>query len=126
MHTLSHRATEAYEGARDKVVGFINANSRSEIVLTSGTTESINLVAASWGRKFLKAGDEVVIGTPHYPCYPNFVRACGGVPVFVPTDPEAGYALEPERVRRGRQPGDRERDAPPRTCRRGSGGAPPW
>ena len=45
VHTLSHRATEAYEGARDKIQAFINAASRSEIVLTSGATESINLVA---------------------------------------------------------------------------------
>jgi aspartate/methionine/tyrosine aminotransferase len=44
-------------------------------------------------------GSEVVVGTPHYPCYPNFVRFCGGVPVFVPTDPERGYALDPDAVR---------------------------
>jgi cysteine desulfurase/selenocysteine lyase len=61
VHTLSHRATEAYEGARDKVAAFINANSRSEVVLTSGTTESINLVAQSFCRPRLRAGDNIVI-----------------------------------------------------------------
>ena len=61
VHTLSHRATELYEGARDKLQHFINANSRSEIILTSGTTESINLVAQSYCRPRLKAGDQILI-----------------------------------------------------------------
>ena len=61
MHTLSHRATDAYEGARDKIRDFINATSRSEIVLTSGTTESINLVAQSFCRPRVQAGDKILI-----------------------------------------------------------------
>ena len=61
VHTLSYRATEAYEGARDKIQSFINAASRSEIVLTSGTTESINLVAQSFCRPRLTAGDKILI-----------------------------------------------------------------
>ena len=61
VHTLSHRATEAYEGSRDKIREFINAGSRSEVVLTSGTTESINLVAQSFCRPRLQAGDKIVI-----------------------------------------------------------------
>ena len=61
VHTLSHRATDAYEGAREKLREFINANSCSEIVLTSGTTESINLVAQSFCRPKLAPGDKVVI-----------------------------------------------------------------
>jgi len=61
VHTLSHRATDAYEGARDKIRDFINANSRSEIVLTSGTTESINLVAQSFCRPRVQAGDKILI-----------------------------------------------------------------
>jgi len=61
VHTLSHRATELYEGARDKLVNFINAASRAEIVHTSGTTESINLVAQSYCRPILQAGDQVLI-----------------------------------------------------------------
>ncbi len=61
VHTLSHRATEAYEGAREKLRDFINASSRSEIVLTKGTTEAINLVAQSYCRPRLRAGDNIVI-----------------------------------------------------------------
>ncbi|MDH3266094.1 MAG: cysteine desulfurase [Gammaproteobacteria bacterium] len=61
VHTLSHRATDAYEGARDRIQAFINASSRTEIVLTSGTTESINLVAQSFCRPRLAAGDKVLI-----------------------------------------------------------------
>ena len=61
VHTLSHRATEAYEGARDKIRSFINAASRSEIVLTSGTTESINLVAQSYARPRLAPGRKILI-----------------------------------------------------------------
>lgn len=61
VHTLSHRATEAYEGARDRLVTFINAHSKAEIVFTSGTTEGINLVAQSFCRPRLKSGDRIVI-----------------------------------------------------------------
>ncbi len=61
VHTLSHRATEAYEGARDKIRDFVNAASRSEIVLTKGTTEAINLVAQSFCRPRLGPGDEILI-----------------------------------------------------------------
>ena len=61
VHTLSHRATEAYEGARDRIRDFINANSRTEIVLTSGTTEAINLVAQSFCRPRLHPGDKILI-----------------------------------------------------------------
>ena len=61
VHTLSHRATDAYEGARDKIREFINAANRSEIVLTSGTTESINLVAQSFCRPRIGSGDKILI-----------------------------------------------------------------
>ena len=61
VHTLSHRATEAYEGARDAVRDFIAANHRREIVFTRGTTEAINLVAQSYLRPKLGAGDTIVI-----------------------------------------------------------------
>lgn len=62
VHTLSQRATDEFEGAREAVRGFINAASTREIVFTRGTTEAINLVAQSYGRTFLRAGDEVLIG----------------------------------------------------------------
>jgi cysteine desulfurase/selenocysteine lyase len=61
VHTLSHRATDAYEGARDKIRDFINAASRTEIVLTSGTTEAINLVAQSYCRPRLRSGNKILI-----------------------------------------------------------------
>ena len=60
---LSETATAAYEAAREKVRGFINAARVSEVVFTKGATEAINLVAATWGRKFLKDGDEIVLTT---------------------------------------------------------------
>jgi len=60
VHTLSHRATDAYEGAREKIRAFINASSIKEIVFTSGTTEAINLVAHSLGQTW-QAGDEVIL-----------------------------------------------------------------
>ena len=61
VHSLSQEATEAYEGARKKVASFINAKSSDEIIFTRGTTESINLVAASFAKKFLKEGDSILI-----------------------------------------------------------------
>ncbi|HEY9708486.1 MAG TPA: SufS family cysteine desulfurase [Oculatellaceae cyanobacterium] len=60
-HTLSVRATEAYEGARDKVASFINAASRQEIVFTRNASEAINLVAYSWGLNTLQRGDEIIL-----------------------------------------------------------------
>jgi cysteine desulfurase/selenocysteine lyase len=61
VHTLSQRATEAYEGAREKVRRFINARSVREIIFVRGTTEAINLVAQSYGRANFKRGDEIVL-----------------------------------------------------------------
>jgi cysteine desulfurase/selenocysteine lyase len=61
VHTLSQEATALYEGARDSLVRFINARSRRELVFVRGTTEAINLVAQSFARPLLKAGDEVLI-----------------------------------------------------------------
>ena len=61
VHTLGNRATDSYEGARDKVRKFINAKSTKEIIFTRGTTTSINTVAAGYGRQNLQEGDEIVI-----------------------------------------------------------------
>ena len=60
-HTLAARATDAYEGARDKVRRFLNAPSSKNVVFARGTTEAINLVAKSWGKRHIGAGDEIVI-----------------------------------------------------------------
>lgn len=61
VHALSQRATEAYEGAREKIRAYLNANGTDEIIFTRGTTEAINLVAFSLGGSVLRPGDEVLI-----------------------------------------------------------------
>lgn len=61
VHTLSSRATDGYEGARDKVAAFVNAATREEIVYTRNASEAINLVAYSWGLSNLQRGDEVIL-----------------------------------------------------------------
>ena len=61
VHTLSAKATDAYEAARDKVAAFVNAASRQEIIFTRNATEAINLVAYSWGTKNLQPGDEIIL-----------------------------------------------------------------
>ncbi|MEM6503415.1 MAG: SufS family cysteine desulfurase [Cyanobacteria bacterium P01_C01_bin.89] len=60
-HTLSNRATDAYEATRDKLAAFINASSRQEIVYTRNASEAINLVAYSWGMSALTEGDEIIL-----------------------------------------------------------------
>ena len=63
IHTLAEEATAAYEATRDTVREFINAASREQIIFTSGTTEGINLVAQTWGRQNIQAGDEIIISS---------------------------------------------------------------
>jgi cysteine desulfurase / selenocysteine lyase len=67
IHTLAEKATKAYEDTRHAMQAFINAKYTEEIIFTRGVTESINLVASSYGRAFLKEGDEVIIsGLEHH------------------------------------------------------------
>ena len=61
LHTLSSRATQAYEKARQRVAEYIGAASPNEIIFTRGTTESINLVAQAWGGKFIREGDVILL-----------------------------------------------------------------
>ena len=61
IHTLSQEATALHEAARERVLSFLNARSTAEIVFTRGTTESLNLVAASFSQAFLREGDEVIV-----------------------------------------------------------------
>jgi cysteine desulfurase/selenocysteine lyase len=61
VHELSQRSTAAYEEARSKVKTFLNSASENELIFVRGTTEGINLVSSSWGRKNVKAGDEIII-----------------------------------------------------------------
>jgi cysteine desulfurase/selenocysteine lyase len=66
VHTLSQRATDEFEAAREAVRAFLNAGDSREIVFTRGTTEGINLVAQSYAREFLAAGDEILIGAAEH------------------------------------------------------------
>lgn len=67
IHTLAEEATAAFEATRDAVQQFINAATREEIIFTRGTTEGINLVAATWGRQNVGKGDEIIIsGMEHH------------------------------------------------------------
>ena len=61
VYALSEKATQDYEDAREKVAKFINASDASEIIFTSGTTESINFVSDTWGRDHIKSGDEILV-----------------------------------------------------------------
>jgi aspartate/methionine/tyrosine aminotransferase len=70
------------------------------IVVTNGTSSAMQLVFAL----LVAPGDEVILATPHYPCYPNFIRVFGGSPVLVQTRAEAGYPLDPEAVQRALGP----------------------
>ena len=63
VHTLSETATREYEEARRKLARFVNAREEREVIFTSGTTEAINLVAHGYGRKFIGAGDEIILTT---------------------------------------------------------------
>ncbi|MEO8210002.1 MAG: aminotransferase class V-fold PLP-dependent enzyme, partial [bacterium] len=71
VHSLSEKATAAYEGAREKVREFINADSIKEIIFTSGTTEGVNLVASSFGESVVNEGNEVIISQMEH--HSNFV-----------------------------------------------------
>ncbi|MBW2495606.1 MAG: pyridoxal phosphate-dependent aminotransferase [Deltaproteobacteria bacterium] len=70
------------------------------IIVSNGTSSAMLLVFSL----LVGEGDEVVLPSPHYPCYPNFVRMSGGVPVAILADPEAGYAMDVEAVRRALTP----------------------
>ena len=61
VHRLAAEATDEYESTRDAVRSFLNAGSREEIIFTSGTTASINLVAFSFGEAFVGEGDEIIV-----------------------------------------------------------------
>jgi cysteine desulfurase/selenocysteine lyase len=67
IHTLAEKATKAFEETRQSAKAFINANSEQEIIFVRGVTEAINLVASTYGRAFIKAGDEIIIsGLEHH------------------------------------------------------------
>lgn len=72
----------------------------SRVLVTNGTSPAMVLIFSL----LVETDDEVILGTPHYPCYPNFLRLSGGKPVLVPTDPADAYRLDPDRVRRAVTP----------------------
>ena len=94
VHRLADEATTAYEAARDAVRDFLNAQSREEIIMTSGTTASVNLVAFSFGEAFVGEGDEVIVTEAEH--HSNIVpwqmmcRRKGAVLKVLPVD-ESGH-----------------------------------
>lgn len=98
IHTLSARATDAYEGARDKVAAFVNAASRDEIVFTRNASEAINLVAYSWGMGTLQPGDEIILSVMEH--HSNLVpwqfvaQRTGAVLRFVGLTPDQSFDLD--------------------------------
>jgi cysteine desulfurase / selenocysteine lyase len=97
VHTLGSRATDAYEGARDKVAKFIGAASEQEIIFTRGTTTAINMVASGYARSVLQEGDEIVI-TPmehHSNLIPwqQAAKATGATLKYIPLRPDGSISL---------------------------------
>ncbi len=98
VHTLSAKATDAYEGARDKIASFVNAASRQEIVYTRNASEAINLVAYSWGLSNLQQGDEIILSVMEH--HSNLIpwqlvaQKTGAVLKFVELTPEGAFDLE--------------------------------
>eukprot|EP01137_Pigoraptor_chileana_P011851 Opistho-2@63406 len=73
IHTLAERATRDFEASREAVREFLGASSIEEIIFTSGTTQGINLVASTFGRKFIKEGDEIIVsGMEHHSNIPLY------------------------------------------------------
>jgi cysteine desulfurase/selenocysteine lyase len=100
LHYLSNLATEKYEAVRGKLARFLNARSEDEIVMTSGTTEGINLVAYGWAMPRMEAGDEIVLSVMehHANIVPwHFLRERQGV-VLKWVDIDANGDLDPQRM----------------------------
>src|SRR5699024_5868364 len=98
VHTLGSRATDLYEGAREKVKNFIHANSSTEIIFNRGTTTGINIVAQSYGMANVKEGDEIVV-TPmehHSNIIPwqQVAKHTGATLKYVPLQEDGTIALE--------------------------------
>src|SRR5438477_6066899 len=98
LHFLANEATEAYENAREKVAAFLNAARKEEIVFTRNATEAINLVAYTFGRERIKAGDEIVLSIMehHSNIVPwHFLRERQGAVIkWAPVDDEGNFLIE--------------------------------
>lgn len=97
VHTLGSRATDAYEGAREKVARFINAPASRQIIFTRGTTSALNIVASGYARQTLREGDEIVL-TPmehHSNLIPwqQAAKATGATLKFIPLQPDGTISL---------------------------------
>lgn len=102
VHTLGNRATDAYEGTREKVRKFINAKHYEEIIFTRGTTASLNLVATAYARAFIKEGEEIVI-TPmehHANLIPwqQAAKATGATLKYIPLQADGTISIEDVRA----------------------------
>src|SRR5580698_8657479 len=97
LHYLANEATEAYEGAREKVAAFLNAGRKEEIIFTRNATEAINLVAYTFGRERIKPGDEIVLSIMehHSNIVPwHFLRERqGAVLKWAPVDDEGNFLI---------------------------------
>jgi cysteine desulfurase / selenocysteine lyase len=98
LHYLANEATEAYEAARETVRGFINAERKEEIIFTRNATEAINLVAYTFGREQIKAGDEIVLSIMehHSNIVPwHFLRERQGAVIkWAPVDEEGNFLID--------------------------------
>src|ERR1700730_5536902 len=98
LHYLANEATEAYEGAREKVAAFLNAKRKEEIIFTRNATEAINLVAYTFGRERIKPGDEIVLSIMehHSNIVPwHFLRERqGAVLKWAPVDDEGHFLID--------------------------------
>jgi cysteine desulfurase/selenocysteine lyase len=98
LHYLANEATEAYEGAREKVAAFLNAGRKEEVIFTRNATEAINLVAYTFGRERIKAGDEIVLSIMehHSNIVPwHFLRERQGAVIkWAPVDDEGHFLVD--------------------------------
>lgn len=98
VHTLGSRATDAYEGAREKVARFINAESSEQIIFTRGTTTALNLVASSYARSVCGPGDEIVLTEMEH--HSNLIPwqqaaiAVGATLKYIPLQPDGTIRVE--------------------------------
>ncbi|PEZ81043.1 MULTISPECIES: cysteine desulfurase [Bacillaceae] len=102
VHTLGTKATDAYEGAREKVRKFINASSTEEIIFTRGTTTSLNTVARSYGGANIKEGDEIVISYMEHHSniipWQQLAKEKGAVLKYIPLQEDCTISLEDVRA----------------------------
>ncbi|KMY51709.1 cysteine desulfurase [Peribacillus loiseleuriae] len=98
VHTLGTKATDAYEGAREKVRKFINASAMEEIIFTRGTTTSLNIVAKSYGGAHLSEGDEIVISYMEHHSniipWQQIAKQTGAVLKYVPLQPDGTISID--------------------------------